>query len=86
MLIKRWNYETHEYDDVYVNGPCLRTYSDDPDAPTKCPNCGKIIKFGESFTSYEYRTETGIGYAVCEKCHQEELDRKIKHEIYDVLK
>lgn len=80
MLIKRWNYETHEYDDVYVNGPCLKCYSEDLESPVKCPSCGKIIKFGESFTSLEYHTETGMGYAVCGKCHQEEIERKQKHE------
>ena len=45
-----------------------------------CPHCGDLIEYGDSYTSLEFHTEMGFGYAVCESCYELELERKLKND------
>lgn len=40
-----------------------------------CACCGRQITFGKSYRSLEIRTKDGVGYAVCEDCHEKEILR-----------
>ena len=55
-------------------------YESDLDTIVNCIECGKKIKFGDSFTSMEYHTEIGFGYAVCEHCYNKEWERRRLYE------
>lgn len=41
-----------------------------------CAQCGREIKFGDSYTSKEIHTFSGFGYSVCEECYDKEWERR----------
>lgn len=78
---RRWDYLDHCYYRVTkpANWKCS-IYEVDLDTIVNCIECGKKIKFGDSFTSMEYHTEIGFGYAVCEHCYNKEWERRRSYE------
>lgn len=80
MILKKWNYEKLKYEPIEVpdDWNCI-TYSDDMKEVVNCPHCGKKIFFGETYTSKEIHTNLGFGYGVCEKCYEEEWERRRKY-------
>lgn len=77
MILKKWNYETNQYYDYEIpNDWKCKIYSEDLEAIINCPHCGKKIKYGDSFTSFEFHNQFGMGYGVCDECYQEELDKR----------
>lgn len=80
MLLKIWNYERHKYEKYRVpNEWNVKIYADNMEEIINCAHCGKKIKAGDSYTSYEIHNEVGIGYGVCEKCFNIEMLRKNKY-------
>lgn len=79
MVLNKWNYKTHKYDKYEVpNDWKCTTYCDDINEIVNCPECGKKVTFGDCYASLEIHTNVGFGYAVCEKCYEDELERKKK--------
>lgn len=77
MILKKWNYKRHNYEDYTVpNEWNVKTYGNGMEEIINCVQCGKKIKFGDSYTSLEVHTEIGFGYSVCEKCYEKELKRR----------
>lgn len=77
--IRKWNYETHEYDPYEV--PADKTiviYTQDMDMPIDCANCFKGMTFGQGYTSRTLHTHVGLGYPVCEDCYEEEINEERK--------
>lgn len=81
MKINRWNYKTHKYDECKIpeDWNC-RTYCNNMDEIVNCPHCGKKKMFGDCYTSLEFHTDMGMGYAVCEECYQLEWERRKNNE------
>lgn len=76
-MLARWNYKTHAYDPFTPPDDWkVILYSEDMGKDINCANCGKPMTYGEGFTSQEIHTPIGLGYPVCEKCHQFETARK----------
>ena len=79
MQINKWNYKTHKYDKVNIPDKwnviktCLNY-----NKIVNCPHCGKELKFGATYTSFEFHDENGLGYGVCAKCYYKEVKRKLK--------
>ena len=81
MILNKWNYKTHKYNPYIVSDAWnCKTYSNDMNEIVNCPHCGKEIKFGDCYTSLEIHTNIGFGYAVCEECHQKEIERRLTNE------
>lgn len=82
MLLRKWNFDTHEYEPFDSPAKATFTYSANMDAPVDCANCGKAMTYGEGFTSRTIHTEIGFGYPVCEDCYNTEweAERKSKNE------
>lgn len=79
MILQKWNWDKHKYEDYEVPKDWVcKCYSDDMSEIVNCPHCGKQIRFGEGLTSTEIHTELGFGYAVCEDCYDEEWIRRQK--------
>ena len=78
MILHKWNYENHTYDEIEKpDGLNFKTYSDDMNEIINCPHCLKELKYGDSYTSHEYQTlGTGFGYGVCEQCYEDEIKRR----------
>lgn len=74
--IRKWNYETHEYD-AYTppEGWVPVLVTDDMELAIKCASCGKDMDFGSGYTSKELHTTVGFGYPVCEDCYEKESER-----------
>lgn len=79
MQLKKWNYKKHKYEDYEVpdSWNCQIATSDMSEL-VNCPHCGKILMFGNTYTSLEIHTDIGFGYGVCENCHNKEFERKYK--------
>lgn len=77
MILNKWNYKRHIYEDYQVPDEWnVKTYGDGMEEIINCCQCGKKIKFKDSYTSLEVHTEIGFGYSVCEDCYNEEWKRR----------
>lgn len=80
MILRKWNYQKHDYEPYEV--PDSWNITDeyftelDLDKEQNCASCGKIYKTGDMFTSKEIHNYLGLGYSVCEECHNKEMLRK----------
>ncbi len=82
MILQKWNWSKHTYEDYEVpNNWVCKCYSDDMNEIVNCPHCGEQITFGESYTSMEIHTDLGFGYAVCGDCYDKEWNRRKDGEI-----
>lgn len=81
MKLQRFDRREHKYKEWEVPDEWkVRTKCEDLDEKINCAQCGKEIKFGDSYTSLEVHTWVGIGYSVCEKCYNKEWIRRGKDE------
>lgn len=81
MKLRRWNYEKREYLEVEIpENYNIRLYCGDMEEIVNCPNCGKELKYGETYTSKEHHNSIGLCYGVCEDCHNEEWKRRMEYE------
>lgn len=80
MILQKWDYKEHNYKDYRVPDEWnVKTYGNGMEEIINCAQCGKKLKFGDSYTSLEVHTEMGFGYSVCEKCYQKEWYRKERY-------
>lgn len=80
-MVDRWDYISKTYQKYMIPAEWkVATYSEDMEEKVNCCQCGKEIKFGDSYSSQEIQTQMGFGYATCEKCHEEEMERCLKNE------
>lgn len=79
--MRKWNYETRQYEDYatphYWHCPI---FSYDMEEEINCASCGRKIKYGEGYASLEIHTSMGMGYNVCEKCHAQEIKKRLEAE------
>lgn len=79
MNIQKWNPKKHVYESYEPNPEWkLILLSDDMDELVNCAQCGKKIKFGDSYTSKQIHNPIGLGYPVCESCYEVELKKEVK--------
>lgn len=74
-MLRRWNYETHEYDVFISPSDFLVLVTDNMDLEIGCACCGKHLLFGETYTSKEIHNDSGLGYPICDVCHTQEYER-----------
>lgn len=80
MKLRKWNYETHEYEPIEVPDEWnIPLYPDDMEEIVNCPHCGKELPYGETYTSKEIHNWVGLGYGVCEECYEKEWKRRNKY-------
>lgn len=77
-IAKKWNYSKHDYEPYNLPDGASAYPYDDMDYEISCACCGKRVKFGDTYTSFEIHTDIGMGYWVCESCHEIEYDRRRK--------
>ncbi len=62
---KKGAYEPYEVPDDWK----LLCYSEDMNEICNCAQCGREMRYGDAYTSFQVHTEIGFGYMVCERCH-----------------
>jgi hypothetical protein len=72
ILLRKWNFNTHEYETFESPAKELALYKEYMKAQIDCANCGKRMVYGESYTSRTIHNSIGLGYPVCDDCYQEE--------------
>lgn len=78
--IRKWNFESHEYEAYTVpEGTVLVIYSVNMDQFTNCAGCFKDMTFGDGYTSRTLHNSYGIAYPVCSDCYEKECDEERKH-------
>lgn len=87
MVLNKWNYKWGKYDKVEVPDLNYKIYSTDMNEIVNCPHCKREFEYGYGYTSKEFHTDYGFGYAVCEKCYAKEFadfvldqEKKVKNE------
>lgn len=71
---RRFNRSSGKYEQ-YVLPEGAVTYCEDMAQIVVCRSCGKPLVFGESCTSMEIHNKFGIGFAVCDSCMMQEVER-----------
>ena len=56
------------------------------DTAINCAQCGKPIRYGNSYTSLELETKGGESYWVCWPCHKREIERRQKSLTYQAFR
>lgn len=80
-ILQKWNWNKHDYEDYEVPKDWVcKCYCASIIETVNCAHCGKVILFGDSYTSTEIHTKAGLGYAVCSDCFAEECKRRQKSE------
>ena len=80
MILKKWNYETHKYDDTEIPDKWnVSLYEIEMDTKINCPHCGKEFDYGDGYTSLEFHNWVGLGFSVCEECYEKEWERRRKY-------
>lgn len=81
MILKKFNYRTKSYEDYEVpNKWIIKNYCDNLEQTINCASCGTELLYGDSYTSFEIHNLGGFGYMVCNKCHNDEWQRKVENE------
>ena len=77
MIVGKWNYETRDYDPYNIPDDWYTPLiSDDMDEEVNCCQCGRKLRFGDTYTSQEIHSGIGFGFNVCEECHELEWERR----------
>lgn len=77
--MQKWNAEKGEYEPYSVpNNWICPLYCEDMQRVVNCASCGKIIRYGSSYTSQEIHNSMGLGYAVCQDCYFKEIQRRFE--------
>lgn len=80
MFLQRWDYDLHDYVPFVVPTKWnVVIYGNNMDEIINCPTCGVELKLGDSYTSKEVHDNIGFGFCVCEKCYDEEWERRRKY-------
>ena len=79
MMLRKWNYKTHEYDPYEVPDEWnVSAFEADMDTIVNCAECGKLITFGQGYTSRKIHTPFGMGYVVCKDCYNKEIEEELR--------
>ena len=71
--MKKWNFEKQIYEPYRIpNNWNTPIYTSDMGEAINCAQCGKLITYGEAYTSRQIHNGLGLGYPVCEDCHNDE--------------
>lgn len=76
MILSKWNYKTERYEPYSSPAKEKILFTQDMEQIVECANCGRKLKFGESYTSKTIHTSVGLGYPVCESCYIEEVNEE----------
>lgn len=79
MSIQKWNPATQKYDPYQPPKGYISMFETDMDKLINCAGCGSEITFGECYTSMQIHNSMGMGYSVCESCHEAELKEEMKY-------
>lgn len=73
MDIRKWSFETHEYEPCEIpDDAIICLYTTEMDMPINCTNCLRGMTFGQGYTSRQYHNTYGLGFPVCGKCYTNE--------------
>ena len=72
--MKKFNFKTREYEPYEVPDDWFcPIFANDLDEKINCSSCGKIITFGDGYSSRCVHTDSGLGYCVCLECYEAEV-------------
>jgi len=84
--MRKWNVKKHMYEHYSVPKEwVVPLFCYELGKVINCACCGKEITYGDSYCSMVIHNHVGLGYSVCEDCHEKELseemeERKMKND------
>ena len=79
MNAQKWNPKMKKYA-PYELPEGASIYEDDMEVIVSCAQCGREMRFGDGYTSKQIHTKYGMGYAICEKCYEQEREEERENE------
>lgn len=73
----KWNGADYEPYPIPEGCNCV-TYSPDMDEIVNCISCFRELPFGETYTSHQYHTKGGMGFAEYEKCYYDYMPEYLR--------
>lgn len=72
-MAKKWNFKTHSYEPYEIpKGWICPLVGFDMNELVNCASCGKVMPYGDGFTSRRIHGNGGFGYSVCAECNEKE--------------
>ena len=78
-MIQKWDPAARKYNPYQPPAGYITLYETDMGKPFSCAGCGKKIIFGEGYSSLQIHNGMGMGYSVCESCHDAELKEELRY-------
>lgn len=75
---QKWDFEKRKYETVEISDNCS-TFEFGLERKVECPGCGKMITYGEKYTSRQYYTDYGLGFCVCSDCKEKEWEEELQY-------
>ena len=73
MVTKKWNCKLRKYERYEIPKEWnVALYEDDMNTIVNCACCGRLVRYGDCYTSKHIHNSAGFGYAVWEKCYEGE--------------
>lgn len=71
MKARKFNFKTRRYTE-YELPQFAKMYTPNMNEFIPCAQCGKRIRYGDSYTSLQIHNEMGLAYPVCHECYDKE--------------
>lgn len=77
-MIQKWNFKKKKYEPYEIPEDWYTPLvMFDMKRQVNCASCGKLIEFGDCYTSRQIHSDWGMGYHVCPECHEREIQEEM---------
>lgn len=79
--MRKYNEKTKTYEPYSVpkEWNCL-VHTTNMSEVVNCARCGKLLMFGNGYSSMQIHNDYGLGYTVCVECHEKEWQERMQSE------
>jgi len=79
MIVQKWDHRNRVYNPHKIPDDWkVATFCSSMGTLVNCAQCGKLMHYGDCYTSREIHNPAGIGFAVCEDCYEAEWTREME--------
>lgn len=77
MRVLVWDFKNKEYKAREIPDEWkATTYCADLNAEVNCAECGRVLTYGECYTSRRIHNKIGMGFGVCPECYDIEMEKE----------
>lgn len=76
----KFNFKTSEYETYRLPDGATTSAWCEMDEMIQCAGCGKKMLYGDGYTSRKIYNINGIGYKVCKRCYDKEIEEECEED------